>query len=100
MPGLEPSLNSDRDSNLAKTHSLPTGITHLVSGLNEAQVLFLFLKKIYLFIYLFSFIYFLAVLGLWCCMQAFSTCGEQGLLFVVVCGFLIAVASLVVEHGL
>ena len=27
------------DSNLAKTHSLPTEITHLVSGLNEAQVL-------------------------------------------------------------
>ena len=27
------------DSNWAKTHSLPTEITHLVSGLNEAQVL-------------------------------------------------------------
>ena len=30
----------------------------------------------------------------------FSSCGEQGLLFVVVRGLLIAVASLVVEHGL
>ena len=28
-----------RDLNPAKTHSLPTEITHLVSGLNEAQVL-------------------------------------------------------------
>ena len=28
-----------QDSNPAKTHSLPTVITHLVSGLNEAQVL-------------------------------------------------------------
>ena len=28
-----------RDSNPAKTHSLPTEIIHLVSGLNEAQVL-------------------------------------------------------------
>ena len=51
---------------------------------------------IYLFIY---FIYlFLSVLSLCCCMQAFSSCGERGLLFVVVRGLLIAVASL--EHGL
>ena len=42
---------------------------------------------------------FLAVLGLRCCARAFSSCGEQGLLFLVVRGFLIAVASLVVEHG-
>ena len=48
-----------------------------------------------LFIYL-----FLAVLGLRCCTWAFSSCGELGLLFVVVCRLLIAVASLVVEHGL
>ena len=44
--------------------------------------------------------YFLAVLGLHCCTWAFSSCGEQGLLFVAVCGLLIAVASLVAEHGL
>ena len=43
---------------------------------------------------------FLAALGLRCCTQAFCSCGEQGLLFVVVHGLLIAVASLVVEHGL
>ena len=43
---------------------------------------------------------FLAALGLSCCAWAFSGCGEQGLLFVVVCRFLIAVASLVAEHGL
>ena len=30
---------SDWDLNLAKTHSLPAEITHLVSGLNEVQVL-------------------------------------------------------------
>ena len=52
-------------------------------------------KKIYLFIYL-----FLAALGLCCCVWAFSSCGERGLLFVVVHGLLIAVASLVVEHRL
>ena len=43
---------------------------------------------------------FLAALGLGCCMQAFSSCSERGLLFVAVCGLLIVVASLVAEHGL
>ena len=46
------------------------------------------------------FFFFLAVLGLRCCSQAFSSCGERGLLFVAVRGYLIAVASLVAEHGL
>ena len=54
--------------------------------------------KIYLFIHLF--LNFLAALGLCCCTRPFSSWGEQGLLFVVVCGLLIEVASLVVEHGL
>ena len=35
-----------------------------------------------------------------CCTQAFSSCGEWGLLFVVVHGLLTAVVSLVAEHGL
>ena len=39
------------------------------------------------------------VLGLCCCTWAFSSCGEWGLLFAAVCRFLIAVASLVAEHG-
>ena len=43
---------------------------------------------------------FLAALGLCCCARAFSSCGEQGLLFIVVRGLLIAVASLVAEHRL
>ena len=47
------------------------------------------------FIYL-----FLAALGLHCCTWAFSSCGERGLLFIAMYGLLIAVASLVVEHGL
>ena len=42
----------------------------------------------------------MATLGLRCCTWAFSSCGEQGLLFVVVHGLLIAVACLVAEHGL
>ena len=39
-------------------------------------------------------------IGLRCCARAFSSCDEWGLLFVAVRGLLIAVASLVVEHGL
>ena len=42
----------------------------------------------------------MAVLGLCCCAQAFSSCGERGLLFVAVRGLLIVVAFLVAEHGL
>ena len=59
---------------------------------------FILFYFIYLFIYFFNL--FLAALGLGCYAQAFSSCGERGLLFVVVQGLLIAVASLVAEHGL
>ena len=65
-----------------------------MQGSRKAMTLFFFNLFIY-FIYL-----FLAALGLRCCMQAFSSCGEQGLLFVEVRGLLIAVAFLVEEHGL
>ena len=47
----------------------------------------------------FFFFFFLAASGLRCCAWAFSSCGERGLLFVAVHGLLIAVASLVAEHG-
>ena len=68
--------------------------------------LFIFNKFIY-FIYL-----FLAALGLHCCIRASSSCGERGLLFIAVCGLLLAMASrcgaqalgarasVVVVHGL
>ena len=42
----------------------------------------------------------MAALGLHFSACAFSSCGERGLLFAAVHGLLIAVASLVVEHGL
>ena len=58
---------------------------------NFCQVFIIFFNKFIYFIYL-----FLAALGLRCC----SSCGERGLLFVAVHGLLIAVASLVAEHGL
>ena len=41
----------------------------------------------------------MAALGLCCCAQAFSSCGEQGY-SVAVCRLVIAVTSLVGEHGL
>ena len=70
---------------------------NVCSGVAGNNVLYIFLGLIglNLFIYL-----FMAVLGLGCCVRAFSSCDERGLLFVAVRGLLIAVASLVVEHGL
>ena len=62
--------------------------------INCGECLHFFLINVFV-IYL-----FLAALGLRCCVQAFSSCGEQGLLFVAVHGLLIVVASLVAEHGL
>ena len=59
-------------------------ILFLFSNLHKLELLF-FYKFIYLF---------LAVLGLRCCALAFSSYGERGLLFAVVCGILITVASL------
>ena len=58
---------------------------------SHPQVAHLFFKFIYLF---------LAAFGLCYCARAFSSCGERGLLFVVVHVLLIAVASLVAEYGL
>ena len=55
----------------------------------------IFFKRNLFFIYL-----FLAALALCCCTRAFSSCGEWGLLSVVVHGLLIAVASLVAERRL
>ena len=43
---------------------------------------------------------FLPLLDLYCFAWVFSSCGRQGLLFVVVHGLLTAGASLVVEHRL
>ena len=56
---------------------------------------FLKLYNFYLFIYL-----FMAVLGLRFCARAFSSCGKWGPLFIMVCGPLTVVASLVAEHRL
>ena len=56
---------------------------------------FSFFNKFIYFIYL-----FLAELGFHCCVWFFSSCGKQGLLFVVVRRPLIAVTSPVEEHRL
>ena len=61
---------------------------------------FIIIIIITIYIYFFFFFFFWAALGLRCCMQAFSSCSEQGLLFVAVHRLLIVVVSLVVEHGL
>ena len=51
----------------------------------------------FIFLNLFIHYLFLAALGLRCCTQAFSSCGERGLLFIAVRGLLIVVASLIAE---
>ena len=58
-----------------------------------------FLDNKFVLTYLLPYL-FMAALGLHCCAWAFSSCGERGLLFFVVLGLLIVVASLVAEHGL
>ena len=55
---------------------------------------FFLIKKINLFILL------LAVLGLCCCMGFSLVAVRGGYSLVLVCGLIIMVASLVVEHGL
>ena len=67
--------------------------------LEDTPFFFLINLFIYLFIYLFMYLFW-AELTLHCCTWAFSSCGKQGLLFVAVHGLLIAVTSLVAEHGL
>ena len=83
---------------------LLAGIPHKVfPSVQGSIVILLFSITINSWLFFFnkflSFIY-LALLGFCCRAWAFSRCGEQGLLFLAVCGLLIAVASLVVEHGL
>ena len=57
-------------------------------------------QKTFIYFFINLFILVLAALGLHCCVRAFSSCSERGLLFIAVRGLLIAVASLVVGHGL
>ena len=52
------------------------------------------------FFFLLIYLFMGCVLGLHCCVRAFSRCSGRGLLLSVVRGLLIAVASLVAQHGL
>ena len=59
--------------------------------------------KIYIYIYIYRYIFIyliLGMLGLHFFDQALPSCGKWGILFIVVHGFLIAVASLVAENRL
>ena len=70
---------------------------HIAKEGMTLTLVFCHLLFIYLFIYLFK---FMTVLGLRCCVRAFSSCSERGLLFIAVRGLLIVMVSLVAEHGL
>ena len=58
------------------------------------------LKPSWGFFCLFIYLFIYGCVGFSLLGAGFSSCGERGLLFVAVCGLLIAVASLVAEHGL
>ena len=84
-------LRAERSRTLSKVHNKWLNWDFLTQiHLNFSKTPF-----IHSFIHL-----FMAALGLCCCTQAFSSCGERGLLFVAVRGLLIVVASLAAEHGL
>ena len=94
MRAINQSMNQSCLHNGATVKALNTEaqVSFLVSNISFVCVCFL-IFKIY-------FIYFLTVLGLGFFVWVFSSYGEWGLLFIVVCGFLIMVASLVVEYRL
>ena len=76
-----------------------------IKALNtEAQVSFLVSNISYVgvcvLIFKIYFICFWTVLGLGCSVWVFSSYGEWGLLFTVVCGFLTVAASIVTEYRL
>ena len=78
--------------------SIPRDISGLVFA---GHLLFFFLDIGYSFLFLIFFyvkqvFFFFSV----CCCAASLSCGERGFSLVVVLGLLIAVASLVAEHGL
>ena len=93
IPGLQHSHTKSSTANIYR--KLPSSLIKVHSGF----YLCCDLRWTTTYIFLNLFI-FLAVLGLHCCTRAFSSCVERGLLFVVVCRLLIAVASLIAEHGL
>ena len=67
------------------------GLRDLLCVFRQAFYFYLFINFIYLF---------LPALGLRCCAQAFSSCGEWRLLLVSVHRLLTEVASFAAEHGL
>ena len=71
-------------------------------GLIDSQGLFVHKERIHVPFFFKKFVFilfFLAVLGLCCHMWAFSSCGEPGLLLIVVPGVLCIVVASLVEHG-
>ena len=86
---------------LLRAHPHPHGLYFLAPSKKITLYISIFNFFIFIFVkYIYLFYLFLAALGLHCYAWAFSSCSEWGLLFIAVRGLLIAVASLVAEHGL
>ena len=81
-------------------HHRPTNVLW-ASALHQMPLfafIILFFKKQFYLLFFFFLIFGCAGSSLLC--GFFSSCGKRGLLFVVVQGLLIVVASLIAEHGL
>ena len=68
--------------------------------LSSSSIFFLYLFHIFIYLFVCLFVLIFVCIGSSLLHAAFSSCGEWGLLFIVVHRLLIAMASLVVEHGL
>ena len=74
--------------------------TNTTQEINYTSIKNKFKKFYIILIFLINLFLFLAALSLHCCGWAFSSRGEREILFIAVCRLLIAVSSLVAEHGL
>ena len=87
----------DQGSNPCLLHWQADSQTTAPSG--KPFFFFFKLRPFPFFFLIYLFIYFWLHWVFHQCARAFSSCGEQGLLFIAVCGLLVVVASLVAEHG-
>ena len=80
----------------------PTLVGWSLNHWTTREVLFLLFDQVILLFYIYINLFIFGCVGSSLLWEgwAFSSCSEQGLLFIAARGLLIAVASLVAEHGL
>ena len=99
---MQPSASVQKQSESTPGY-VPGTQGDLSSSDSHSHLFFFLLSRCFVPVFFFLSIYLFYIIGfagLCCCVRAFSSCSEWGLLFVVEHGFLIMVASLGVEHRL